>query len=132
MSAAIKTTNLVKHYGPVTAVDGLTLPQEQGAEHFLATLDGLRAPDLANTRRVLASALGPGGLRAVTPEDRSAFLRALHGARSDEERAGIIILNRVRPPCPAPRPARRPCCSPCRPRCLPQESGFTRRSALRG
>ncbi len=31
------------------AVDGLTLPQEQGAEHFLATIDDMRAPDLANT-----------------------------------------------------------------------------------
>lgn len=31
------------------AVDGLTLPQEQGAENFLATLDDMRAPDLANT-----------------------------------------------------------------------------------
>jgi Mg/Co/Ni transporter MgtE len=29
------------------AVDGLTLPQEQGAEHFLAALDDMRAPDLA-------------------------------------------------------------------------------------
>lgn len=31
------------------AVDGLTLPQQQGAEHFLATIDNMRAPDLANT-----------------------------------------------------------------------------------
>ena len=37
------------------AVDGLTLPQEQGAEHFLATLDGLRAPDLANTLQDMPS-----------------------------------------------------------------------------
>lgn len=29
------------------AVDGLTLPQEQGAEHFLATLDDMRPQDLA-------------------------------------------------------------------------------------
>jgi Mg/Co/Ni transporter MgtE len=29
------------------AVDGLTLPQEQGAEHFLAALADMRAPDLA-------------------------------------------------------------------------------------
>jgi Mg/Co/Ni transporter MgtE len=29
------------------AVDGLTLPQEQGAENLIATLDGLRAPDVA-------------------------------------------------------------------------------------
>ncbi|MFM1966413.1 MAG: hypothetical protein RL134_2138 [Actinomycetota bacterium] len=30
------------------AVDGLTLPQEQGAEHFLATLDDMRPQDLAH------------------------------------------------------------------------------------
>ena len=29
------------------AVDGLTLPQEQGAENLIATLDGMRAPDVA-------------------------------------------------------------------------------------